>query len=126
MAPPSAPAMTMSPGSTLNFEAFTTNAQTGACFQADDISIIFGPPIPGVTVTESDTVNVVEGGGTDSYSIVLDSTPTDDVDITITPDSQTDLGAGAGVPVVLTFTPGNALTPQSVFVTAADDSVFEG
>ena len=50
----------------------------------------------GVTITESGgTTDVTEGGAPDSYTVVLDSPPTANVDVTITPDSQTDLGAGA-------------------------------
>ncbi len=81
----------------------------------------------GVTITESGgTTDVTEGGPTDSYTVVLDSEPTANVDVTVTPDSQTDLGAGAGTAIVLTFTPANALTPQPVNVTALDDAVAEG
>ena len=82
---------------------------------------------PGVTITESDgSSDVTEGGATDSYLVALDTTPTANVDITITPDSETDLGAGAGVPIVLNFTPGNAIIPQVVNVTAVDDTVHDG
>ena len=81
----------------------------------------------GVTITESGgTTDVTEGGGADSYTVVLDSVPTANVDVTITPDGQTDLGAGAGTAIVLTFTPANALTPQPVNVTAVDDAIAEG
>ena len=82
---------------------------------------------PGVTISESGgTTDVTEGGAADSYTVVLDSLPTANVDVTVTPDSQTDLGAGAGTSIVLTFTPANALTPQLVNVTAVDDAVVEG
>ncbi len=81
----------------------------------------------GVTITESGgTTDVTEGGPADSYTVVLDSEPTANVDVTVTPDSQTDLGAGAGTAIVLTFTPANALIPQPVNVTAVDDAVAEG
>ena len=46
--------------------------------------------------------------------------------VTVDPDSQTNLGAGAGVAIVLTFTPANALIPQVVNVAAVDDAVVEG
>ncbi len=80
-----------------------------------------------VTIVESGgTTDVTEGGAADSYTVVLDSVPTANVDVTVTPDGQTDLGAGAGTAIVLTFTPANALTPQPVNVTAVDDAVAEG
>ena len=46
----------------------------------------------GVTISESGgTTNVTEGGATDSYTVVLNTVPTDNVNVTVTPDSQTDL-----------------------------------
>ncbi len=71
-------------------------------------------------------VDVAEGGATDSYQIALLSIPTSNVQITVDPDDQTDLGAGAGVAIVLTFTPANALIPQTITVTAVDDLLVEG
>ncbi len=85
------------------------------------------PNAPGVVITQSGSgIDVVEGGATDSYQVVLQSVPSADVTITVDPDDQTNLGAGAGLAVVLTFTPMNALTPQVVTVTAVDDSNIEG
>lgn len=81
----------------------------------------------GITLTESGgTTNVTEGGFTDSYTLVLDSQPTANVQVTITPDAQTDLGNGAGVSVTLTFTNGNWNKAQAVTVTAVDDAIAEG
>ena len=81
----------------------------------------------GLTISHSGgTTDVTEGGAADSYTLVLDSVPTRNVNVTVTPDSQTDLGSGPGAEIVLTFTPADALTPQVVNVTAVDDAVFEG
>jgi Lamin Tail Domain len=87
----------------------------------------FNAPQPyGVLVLQSDSnVEVAEGGATDSYQIALQSFPTANVQVTVDPDSQTDLGAGAGVAIVLTFTPANALIPQTINVTAVDDAAVE-
>ncbi|NIO10167.1 MAG: hypothetical protein GTO40_20050, partial [Deltaproteobacteria bacterium] len=83
--------------------------------------------VANVTIIESGgSTDVTEGGATDSYDLVLDTQPTADVDITVSPDGETDLGAGAGNPVVLTFTTLNWDTPQPVTVTAVDDAMFEG
>jgi endonuclease/exonuclease/phosphatase family metal-dependent hydrolase len=71
-------------------------------------------------------VDVREGGATDSYQIALQSIPTANVQITIDPDNQTNLGAGAGVALVLTFSPADALIPQTITVTAVDDILVEG
>lgn len=81
----------------------------------------------GVSIFESDgTTSVSEDGSADSYSVVLNSPPTANVTVQVAPNSQIDLGAGAGVPVSLTFTPANALLPQTIAVTAVDDVIFEG
>lgn len=81
----------------------------------------------GISISETGgTTNVAEGGATDQYQFTLDSVPTDDVVITVTPDAEVDLGAGIGNPVQLTFTPANAFVPQVVTVTADDDADDEG
>jgi endonuclease/exonuclease/phosphatase family metal-dependent hydrolase len=83
--------------------------------------------ISGVLITQSGTrVDVEEGGATDSYQLSLVSIPTADVTITVDPDDQTDLGDGAGVAIVLTFTTADALIPQAVNVAAVDDMAVEG
>jgi 6-phosphogluconolactonase (cycloisomerase 2 family) len=87
------------------------------------------PPPAGVTITESGSpasTDVAEGGAIDTFEIVLNTLPSADVDITVTPDSQTDIGSGAGVADTLTFTSTNGTTPQTVIVTAFDDSLVEG
>lgn len=85
------------------------------------------PQTYGVQILQSaGRVDVQEGGATDSYQLALLSIPTANVQITVDPDSQVDLGAGPGVPIVLTFTPANALIPQTVTITAVDDNVVEG
>lgn len=88
----------------------------------------FNQAIPaGVLVLQSaQRVEVTEGGTADSYQIALLSIPMANVQVTVDPDDQTDLGAGAGVAIVLTFTPANALIPQTVSVTAVDDAAAEG
>ncbi len=81
----------------------------------------------GITLIQTNgSTNVTEGGATDTYTVVLDSIPTSDVSVFIDPDGQASVGAGAGNSVSLTFTPTNALIPQTVTVTANDDSFIEG
>ncbi|EMI42522.1 lamin tail domain-containing protein [Rhodopirellula sp. SWK7] len=84
------------------------------------------PRQPGVVVLKSENLTVTEGGSTDNYSIQLTSVPTADVNLTIDPDDDIDLGAGQGAPIVLAFTPSNAMSPQTVTVTAFDDTLAEG
>jgi hypothetical protein len=83
--------------------------------------------VAGVTIAESDgSTDVVEGGATDSYEVVLDAQPSVTVTVTVSPDAQTDVGNGGGVPASLLFTPGDWDTPQSVTVAAVDDTMIEG
>ncbi|HEX5472702.1 MAG TPA: hypothetical protein VFW73_12500 [Lacipirellulaceae bacterium] len=82
---------------------------------------------PNVRVSETlGSTKVVEGGLYDTYHVVLDTIPTANVTVTVMPDSQVDVGNGAGVAAQLTFTPADALTPQTIIVHAADDAVEEG
>jgi uncharacterized protein len=79
-------------------------------------------PLAGVTLVESGgSTNITEGGVTDTYTIVLNTQPTADVIVTISPDSQTTTSA-----TTLTFTSANWNTPQTVTVTAVDDDLVEG
>ncbi|MCB1225288.1 MAG: DUF1800 family protein, partial [Verrucomicrobiales bacterium] len=76
---------------------------------------------------------VVEGGGagpaSDTYDLVLGSAPSADVTIQITPAityfgvNTTDVTVS---PTSVTFTPGNWATPQTVTVTAVNDTHSEG
>ena len=78
-----------------------------------------------VLIVETDgTTSVTEGGPGDSYTISLSSVPTSNVTVTITADDQTLVDGSTSTNLV--FTPGNALSAQTVFVTAVDDSVVEG
>ena len=83
---------------------------------------------PGATISHTRKETAVQEfkATSDKYTVVLDTKPTADVTITATPDVQTDLGAGPGKPVTLTFTPRNWKSVQTVSVTAVDDSAPEG
>lgn len=79
-----------------------------------------------VIVADSVGGTVSEAGVSSSYSIALDSTPLADVTVTITPDGQSDLGAGGAMPITLTFHPLDALLAQTVTVHVVDDDPVEG
>lgn len=82
-------------------------------------------PIAGVIIEETgDSTSVIEGGIADSYTIALNSQPSDVVVITITPDSQFNVGEGGGVYIEVTFTRDNWDISQSVAVFAVDDGVL--
>ena len=84
-----------------------------------------------VMITESaGSTTVSEGGATDSYDVVLSTAPAQDVTITITPDTQTNLSSPTDTDaftntVTLVFTPSNWFTLQTVTVTAVDDGDVE-
>lgn len=85
-----------------------------------------GTLTPGIRITETDGGTLVEeGGNTDTYQIVLNTPPTSNVTVTLDVDGQLDVGGGGGADVYLTFTPANALTPQTVTVAAVDDLIPE-
>ena len=84
-----------------------------------------------VTITDDDTagvtvfpmsVTVTEGGTTDSYTVVLESQPTNNV--TITP--STNNGEVTVSPNSHTFVPGNWDQAETFIVTAVDDGDVEG
>lgn len=76
----------------------------------------------GVSIVQSGgTTTVTEGGATDSYTVVLTSEPTANVNVALS-----SAGQATGAPTPLTFTSGNWDTPQTVTVTAFNDDSVEG
>lgn len=79
---------------------------------------------PGVTVSETlGSTDVTEGGGTDSYSIVLDSAPTSDVTVSLSSSGGNQLSLS---PSSIVFTTSNWNVPVTVTVSAVDDDIAEG
>ncbi|MFC1670271.1 hypothetical protein ACFL20_07740, partial [Spirochaetota bacterium] len=76
----------------------------------------------GVTVTPI-SGDTTEAGGTATFTIVLNSEPTDDVTIGV---SSSDTGEGTVLPVSITFTSGNWNAPQTITVTGANDFFNDG
>ncbi|MDD5710878.1 MAG: hypothetical protein PHV43_02135 [Candidatus Colwellbacteria bacterium] len=74
---------------------------------------------PAVVATA--TVDVTEGGATDTYTVVLNTQPTASVTVPVT-ETDTEFSVDK---TFLTFTTGNWSTPQTVTVTAVDDSIDE-
>ncbi|MDY7020336.1 MAG: Calx-beta domain-containing protein, partial [Cyanobacteriota bacterium] len=104
-----------------------SNDQNYADLEISDVS---------VNVTDNDTATVritqtasrtevTEDGLTDTYTVNLTSQPSDNVTVTITPDSQVDLGEGVETEIELIFTPENWNQTQTVTVTAIDDDAVE-
>ena len=94
--------------------------------QPTAVFTILDTDVAGVTVTPT-TVNVTEGGAPVNVEVVLDTQPASgSVTIAATPDSQCNLGAGAGVAVQRAFTNTTWNTPWVIPVTAVNDLVIEG
>lgn len=78
------------------------------------------PAVPGITIVESGAGTVVtEAGTTDTFTVVLDAQPAENVALTVV---SSDLGEAIVSPSTLTFTNGNWDTPQTVTVTGQPDS----
>ncbi|MEZ2233373.1 choice-of-anchor L domain-containing protein [Microcoleus sp.] len=80
---------------------------------------IANPSTPSVTIAPAST-NATEGGATGSYKVSLNTKPTANVTVNVAAGSQ----INAIAPLV--FTPVNWNAPQTVTVTATDDTVVEG
>jgi MYXO-CTERM domain-containing protein len=111
---------------TISLAANGSNAILGTTTSAT-VTII-DDDTAGVSVS-STSVAVSEAGETDSYSVVLTSQPTSNVEVDITSSSlELELSSGGGVAadsIQLLFTPSNWNVPQSVTVYAIDDSDVE-
>ncbi|MEG3911821.1 SBBP repeat-containing protein, partial [Microcoleus sp. w2-18aC6] len=78
------------------------------------------PGGPQVKIVESGgSTNVAESGTTDTYTVVLTNQPTANVAIALNTDSQIQPIAG------ISFTPTNWFVPQTVTVSAVEDSLAE-
>lgn len=77
-----------------------------------------------VTPTPPGPMAVTEGGATAALSIVLNSPPSANVDITINADADTQVNGAASH--VLTFTGADWFTVQNVTISAVNDALQEG
>ncbi|MBI1314162.1 hypothetical protein GC176_22945 [bacterium] len=77
----------------------------------------------GFTITESGGTSVSESGSMDTFDVVLDARPQSDVVLTVV---SANSGSVSASPALLTFTPDNWDTPQTVTVTGQDDAVVNG
>ncbi len=78
---------------------------------------------PGFTVTPTNNLFTSENGTTATFTVVLDTKPTDDVTI---PVSSSNTAEGTVSPGSLTFTTNNWNVPQTVTITGVDDAVVDG
>jgi len=98
----------------------------GFATNVDDVSIVLMTNVLDVQPTE---LNVYEEGETtDTFTIALVSQPTNNVTVTLNPETA-DIklnAAAAGAAVDITFTSSDWDTPQTVTVKAVDDTEAEG
>ena len=105
--------------STIAASAFSTDLAYNKIGISKIDVLIIDNDSPGIAVTPNST-NATEGGAAGSYSIVLTKSPTAPVTVNFAAGSQ----INAIAPIV--FTPVNWNAPQTVTVTATDDTVVEG
>ena len=77
----------------------------------------------GIIVTPVGNLNTTEGGGTATFTVVLDKAPTESVTVGL---SSSDPSEGTVSTNTLTFTPENFAQPQTVTVTGIDDFFVDG
>lgn len=101
---------------------FTEELVTGLTFTNTD------DDVAGVTVTQTDpTIAVTEGFANNFFTVVLNTRPNDKVRVTLSP-SDANIALGSefmGEPLTITFEPTNWDVPQTIEVSAVDDSVLE-
>ncbi|MBD1813615.1 choice-of-anchor L domain-containing protein, partial [Microcoleus vaginatus DQ-U2] len=102
-----------------------TNARIGVVQNTANLDILTDNDTAGIIITSTAGADVAEGGTSDTYTVVLQSQPSNLVIVTVDPDTQADLGAGTGVPLTLNFSPNNWNVPQTVTIEAVDDQVAE-
>lgn len=104
--------------------AATTSDGTGGYngIAVDDVDVsIVDNDTPGVSATPLE-IDVVEGGATASFEVVLTKQPADNVEVTMTTNGQSEI-IGSDV---VTFTAATWKTPKVITVRAVDDAIAEG
>lgn len=102
-------------------DSFAFAVNTGGTLTKGYIQITV-EDLPSVVINESGGSTIVaEGGATDTYTLQLSESPAANVTVTVTPDAEITVS-----PTALTFTTGDWSTPQTVTVTAVNDSDHEG
>jgi|GEM_PF-2221498 len=76
----------------------------------------------GITLSKT-TATVSEAGTTDTFTVVLDSQPTGNVEIAV---NSSNTAEATVSPTILTFTAANWNTPQTVTIAGEDDSITDG
>ena len=108
----------------------STDPNYNGTFDPPDVSFInIDNESPGVTVNAGSSMLVSENGDTSSFDIVLNAPPTANVTINVSVDDPlegTITFPFAGANGVITFTPLNWDTPQTVIVSGVNDNIADG
>jgi hypothetical protein len=120
-------AVTVNMGSTSSADPSWNAIAAGSVtvYNLDDES----PPSPGVIVNAGSSLLVSEDGNSSSFQVVLKSQPTVNVSINVSvsdPSEGTITFPFAGANGVITFTPLNWNTPQTITVAGMDDAITDG
>lgn len=95
-----------------------------------NVNIIDNDMPPGLTFSESEsfiTESGYSGGNEEIFFLNLNSLPLEFVTVTLQPDFQIDLGAGAGNPTDIEFSPDvSCFEPKQIQITSVNDIVPEG
>ena len=84
------------------------------------VTVVDDDNMPGIIINESDSGTSVIEGGTDTYTVALDSEPTASVTVEVT---SGDRGVAGVSPATLTFTASDWNSAQTVTVSGVDDNV---
>jgi hypothetical protein len=120
---------------TLEFTFDSTDPVYDSTTDRYDVNVLDND-VAGVTISQSGgSTGLVEGGTTDTYTLVLDTppdpgkpvpaTPRVATKVRATPDAQCSVGNGGGVARDFSFDGSTWSTPQTVTVTAVDDPTVE-
>jgi len=92
-----------------------------ALYDYEDLDLLL--PVPDIIVTVVGSLVTTEAGGTASFTVVLNSEPTDTVTIGL---SSSNIAEGTVSPSSLMFDSDNWNVPQTVTVTGVDDGLEDG
>ncbi|WP_167546990.1 SdrD B-like domain-containing protein [Stieleria maiorica] len=104
-------------------QTVSITASSSGFLSGSDTVDVTDDDVAGVTVSAAAGLTTTEAGGSAEFTIVLDSEPTADVSINLT---SSDVTEATVFPSVVTFTPSNWNSAQTVTVTGVDDAVSDG
>ena len=109
---------------TVRLGAATSDDKAYNGMDADDLTVTnIDNETAGVTVDAAANLQTNEGGGTATFTVVLNTQPSADVSIAL---ASTDLSEGTVAPATLVFTAANWKSPQTATITGVQDDEADG